>query len=101
MPVLETWTNGGHEILEDAFCCYSTFSQEMFLAATGVIFSFCLRSILAQSTRDIGQLFEINGLVPDLLQSFDPTVLLQVSYSFTLVPGEILSQNGIKYVINV
>lgn len=49
---------------------------------------------LAQTTQDIAQLFEVNKIVPDLLPSFNPTVLLEVSYNTTVIPGEILSQVG-------
>lgn len=60
-----------------------------------VIFCFQFPSCTGQTTRDIGQLFGANRIVPDLLPSFDPTVLLQVTYNTTVVPGQILSQNGI------
>ena len=66
----------------------------MFKTAAPLIFSFCLGNALAQSPRDIGQLFRMDGIVPDLLPVFEPTTLLQVTYGLTLVPGQILSQNG-------
>lgn len=49
---------------------------------------------LAQTTQDIAQLFELNKILPDLLPSFNLTVLLEVSYNITVIPGEILSQVG-------
>jgi hypothetical protein len=58
------------------------------------IFALSLGAALAQSPRDIGQLFNVNGIVPDLLSEFEPTSLLQVMYNFTLTPGQISSQNG-------
>lgn len=74
--------------------------SKMFWHTSVLILSLYLRIVLAQSPKDIGQLFEVNGIVPDLIPEFDPIVLLQVSYGFTLVPGEILSQNGMECVIN-
>jgi hypothetical protein len=50
----------------------------------------------AQSAQDIGQLFQIDRIVPDLLPAFNPTVLFQVTYNATVIPGQILSQNGTK-----
>ena len=72
----------------------------MFWTVTVLTFSLYIQTAFTQSTKDIGQLFEVNRIVPDLLSAFDPTVLLQVSYNFTLVPGEILSQNGTERDIN-
>jgi hypothetical protein len=59
-----------------------------------VIFCFRFPMCTGQTAQDIGQLFGIDRIVPDLLPSFDPTALLQVTYNNTVVPGQILSQNG-------
>ena len=50
--------------------------------------------VLGQSTKDIGDLYRVNHLVPDLIPVFQPTVLLQVTFENILIPGQILSQNG-------
>jgi hypothetical protein len=59
-----------------------------------VILAFTLPFATGQSTKDIGQLFGIDRIVPDLLPALNPTLLLQVTYNTAVVPGQILSQNG-------
>jgi hypothetical protein len=66
----------------------------MFWAAA-VMFTVQFHSAIAQSPQDIQQLFEVDKIVPDLLPSFDPSTLLEVTYNATIIPGQILSQNGI------
>jgi hypothetical protein len=66
----------------------------MFWVVT-VMFTFPFHSAMAQSPQDIQQLFEVDKIVPDLLPSFDPSTLLEVTYNATIIPGQILSQNGI------
>jgi len=58
----------------------------------------CLPSVKAQSPQDIAQLFGINGIVPDVLPVFAPSVLLQVTYAANVIPGEILSQNSAQAI---
>ena len=46
-----------------------------------------------QSIQDISQLFRSTQLVPDLLPSFNPSVLLDGSFAKEVVPGQSLSKN--------
>jgi len=50
--------------------------------------------VAGQTAKDIGQLFSVNHIVPDLLPAFNPTTLFQVTYAAPVIPGEILSQNS-------
>ena len=72
----------------------------MFKTGAPLIFALCLGIAQAQSPRDIGQLFQVNRIVSDLLPVFEPTTLLQVTYGFNLVPGQISSQNGIETLVD-
>jgi hypothetical protein len=57
-------------------------------------FILCFPSAFGQTPKDIGQLFAVDHIVPDLLPSFNPSVLFDVTYNATVIPGQILSQNG-------
>lgn len=58
-----------------------------------IIFSF--QPAPAQSPKDIGQLFTVNNIVPDLLPAFNPSVSFQVTYNATVVPGQIFVGLGL------
>jgi hypothetical protein len=66
-------------------------ASRMFWAAV-VMFTFQFHSATAQSTLDID---EVDKIVPDVLPSFDPSTLSDVTYNATIIPGQILSQNSI------
>lgn len=69
----------------------------MFQTFLGFFVSLHLVSNVAgQTAKDIGQLFSVNHVVPDLLPAFNPTTLFQVTYAAPVIPGEILSQNSIS-----
>jgi len=69
----------------------------MFWIYVGILTSLHFASHVAgQSAKDIGQLFSVNHVVPDLLPAFNPTTLFQVTYAAPVIPGEILSQNSIS-----
>jgi len=69
----------------------------MFWTVVNVLISLQLVSrVTGQSAKDIGQLFSVNHVVPDLLPAFNPTTLFQVTYAAPIIPGEILSQNSIS-----
>jgi hypothetical protein len=74
------------------------FSPSDLLWIVFFVISFQFLPATAQSPQDVGQLFGDNQIVPDplpsLLPAFNPTVLLQVSFNNTVIPGQILSQNG-------
>lgn len=61
-----------------------------------ILFSFQFNSARAQSPQDIQQIFEVDQIVPDLLPVFNAVALLEVTYKATIIPGPILSQNGIE-----
>ena len=70
-------------------------SLEMFWVVA-ILFSSQFHSATAQSPQDVQQLFEVDHIVPDLLPVFNPVALLEVTYNATVIPGQILSQNGIE-----
>ena len=74
-----------------------SFSKKTVLWSDVLAFALFPQIANTQSTQDIAQLFGINHIVPDLLPSFNPTVLLEVSYNTTVIPGEIFSQVGISH----
>jgi hypothetical protein len=48
-----------------------------------------------QSFRDIERTFKTAGVVPDVLPSFHPSALLQVTFqNITIVPGQNLTKEG-------
>lgn len=68
----------------------------MFWTVVNVLISLQFIShVTGQTAKDIGQLFSVNHLVPDLLPAFNPTTLFQVTYAAPIIPGEILSQTSI------
>lgn len=73
---------------------YQPFPMYSSLHCAVVLLSFLLPFAKGQSTQDIAQLFSVDRIVPDLLPTFNPTLLLKVSYSTTVLPGQISSQNG-------
>ena len=76
-------------------CSSMMFSHGKMLWSVALPFVFYPQMSGAQSLSDIAQLFGVNRIVPDLLPSFAPSVLLEVSYNVTVIPGEIFSQTGI------
>lgn len=51
-----------------------------------------------QSIQDITTVFRSAQIVPDVIPAFNPSLLLDVSFGGrTVVPGETLTKNGIKF----
>jgi hypothetical protein len=53
-----------------------------------------------ESLRDIKRTFDDAGVVPDVLSTFHPSALLQVTFpNITIVPGQNLTKEGISRIL--
>jgi len=63
-----------------------------------MLFSFVLLLLIpfvyGQSPADVAKVFDTTQIVPDVIPSFDPTVVLQVSFGNPITPGQSLTVNG-------
>jgi hypothetical protein len=59
-----------------------------------------LLAAAGQSLRDIKRTFDDAGVVPDVLPTFHPSALVQVTFpNITIVPGQNLTKQGISRIL--
>jgi len=58
------------------------------------LFHLFVQLVSGQSPQDIAQVFQTTEIVPDVIPSFDPSVVLQVSFGAPITPGQSLTPNG-------
>ena len=80
-------------------------SPAMFPTMINTIFSLALLQFVrettaTQSIQDITEVFRSAQIVPDVIPAFNPSLLLDVSFGGRIVvPGEILTKNGTKFLM--